>query len=384
MTIDFKTVPHITVEDGCASKALGPLITKKWGQSNILICTDVGLVKLGLLKGITQGLEDAGHCVAIYDGVEADPPEQNVLDAAALGNAHGCTVVLGFGGGSPMDVAKVVAVLMKGEQPLSEMYGSDNVKSSRFPLLHIPTTAGTGSEVTPYSVITTGATSKNSVVSPVLYADVALLDATLTTGLPQVVTAATGIDAMVHAIEAYTTKFKKNPISDALALKALSIMAKHIEAACFEPNNLEARRAMLLGSMMAGQAFANAPVAGIHALAYPLGGIYHIPHGYSNALVMPHVMAYTQSVCADLYAEIADVMLVDVKGDDAAKSEALIAYLTELPKRLGLEVQLSAMGIEETALDMLAEDAMIYQRMLMHNRKEIDLAAAKAIYRAAF
>ena len=384
MNFSFRTVANILCEDGVTSNALGSVIKKEWGGKRILIVTDAGLVAAGLVAPVVDCLETSGHHVTIYDGVTADPPEAHVLEATALAAEQGCDFVLGFGGGSSMDVAKVVAVLAMGNQKITEIYGIDQVEGDRLPLVLVPTTAGTGSEVTPIAIITTGKTEKSGVVAPQLYADIAVLDATLTLDLPSHITAATGVDAMVHAIEAYTTRLKKNPISDGLALKALALMSENIVAACSGAENLEARRAMLVGAMLAGQAFANAPVGGIHALAYPLGGIFHIPHGHSNALVMPHVMRFNQSEVSELYAEIAEVFFPGIKGSVEEKSTALIDHLEGLPKTLGLETRLSGMGITEDDLDMMSKDVLQYQRLLVNNPLEIGEAEARAIYGAAF
>jgi alcohol dehydrogenase class IV len=189
-----------------------------------------------------------------------------------------------------MDVAKLVALLAHGTEKLDEVYGVGVAKGPRLPLILVPTTAGTGSEVTPISIVTTGEGEKKGVVSPVLLPDIAVLDAELTLGLPAAVTAATGIDAMVHAIEAYTSKRLKNPVSDCLAREALRLLSLNIHEACSDGSNCEARQGMLLGAMLAGLAFANAPVAGVHALAYPVGARFHVPHGLSNSLVLPAVM----------------------------------------------------------------------------------------------
>ncbi|MGG2478986.1 iron-containing alcohol dehydrogenase, partial [Rhizobium sp. BR5] len=196
-------------------------------------------------------------------------------------------------GGSSLDVAKLVALLAKSGEALGNIYGVGNVTGERLPLVLVPTTAGTGSEVTPISIITTGAHQKKGVVSPVLLPDAALLDAKLTIGLPPAVTAATGIDAMVHAIEAFTsTSANNNPVSRALAKEALRLLGANIEIAVKTGTDLAARQGMLLGAMLAGQAFANSPVAAVHALAYPIGGRYHVPHGLSNSLVLPHVLRF--------------------------------------------------------------------------------------------
>ena len=188
------------------------------------------------------------------------------------------------------------------------MYGIGKVQGARLPLVQVPTTAGTGSEVTNISIVTTGATSKMGVVAPQLYADLAILDASLTLGLPPAVTAATGIDAMVHAIEAYTTAHLKNPLSDMLARQALSLLSSNLVRVCRNGQDLAARQAMLLGAMLAGQAFSNAPVAAVHALAYPIGGMFHVPHGLSNALVLPHVLRFNLGHATPLYAELAAIV----------------------------------------------------------------------------
>ena len=183
---------------------------------------------------------------------------------------------------------------------------SNDLPEPKKPLIQVPTTAGTGSEVTPISIVTTGATTKMGVVSPLLLPDLALLDAELTLGLPPAVTAATGIDAMVHAIEAYTSKIKKNPLSDLLAREALRLLAANLDQAVHNGHNREARQAMLLGACLAGQAFANAPVAAVHALAYPLGSHFHLPHGLCNALMLPPVLAFNMATSSICLAGMAD------------------------------------------------------------------------------
>jgi alcohol dehydrogenase class IV len=254
------------------------------------------------------------------------------------------------------------------------------VKGSRLPLVQVPTTAGTGSEVTPISIVTTGETTKMGVVSPRLYADLALLDASLTLGLPPKVTAATGIDAMVHAIEAYTSRHKKNELSDMLGRKALELLSNNILLACREGGNLAARQAMLLGAMLAGQAFSNSPVAAVHALAYPIGGIFHVPHGLSNALVLPHVLRFNASHAEPLYGEIAAIVCPPGSTQDC---KSLITRLEEIAAETGIETQLRQVGITEGDLDRLADDAMLQTRLLVNNPREVTREDARAIYAAA-
>jgi alcohol dehydrogenase class IV len=361
-------------------------IAAKMGITRALIVTDPGIIKFKLLDGALKNLQTNGVKVNVYSDVVADPPECVVMAAVSAAQTFGCDGVIGFGGGSSMDVAKLLAVLIKGEQQLSEMYGVDQVRGGRLPLIQVPTTAGTGSEATMVSIITTGATTKAGVVSRTLLADKIILDATLTLGLPPAVTAATGIDAMVHAIEAFISVRLKNPLSDMLAREALRLMAGSIEVAVKQGSNLEARGAMLLGAMLAGQAFANAPVAAVHALAYPLGGNYRIPHGLSNALVLPHVLRFNGSEAGHHYAELAAIILPgkQLSKEPLEVSELLAQYFLELSADLGLPTTLREMAIAETDLPMLAREAMLQQRLLINNPRVLCEEDALAIYRQAF
>ena len=239
--------------------------------------------------------------------------------------------------------------------------------------------------MTPVAVITTGETTKAGVSSAVLLPDVAVLDADLTLGLPPAVTAMTGVDAMVHAIEAYTSKHKKNPLSDNLARQALSLLSRNIRTAVLEGGNREARANMLLGAMLAGQAFANAPVAAVHALAYPLGGHYHIPHGLSNSLVLPSVLEFNAPEAGHLYSELAEIVIGEpVAGDEQARTSALIDALRSLISDVSLPATLQDAGVKEEDLEMLSKDAMLQQRLLINNPRDIAYDDALMIYRAAY
>ena len=356
------------------------------GIQRALIVTDPGIIKFGLLEGAVANLKANNIELSIYSDVVADPPESVVMDAVSSAQAFGCDGVIGFGGGSSMDVAKLLAVLIKGEQQLADIYGVDQISGGRLPLIQVPTTAGTGSEATMVSIITTGETTKAGVVSRTLLADKVILDAKLTLGLPPAVTAATGIDAMVHAIEAYTSVRLKNPLSDMLAREALRLMANNISTAVKQGYDLQAREAMLLGAMLAGQAFANAPVAAVHALAYPLGGNYHIPHGLSNSLVLPHVLRFNAPAAAELYAELAPIILPgrSLPSDPLEVSELLAEHFLQLAADLGLQTKLSQMNIAESDLPNLAAEAMLQQRLLINNPRELSLDDALSIYQQAF
>ena len=380
----FSTVSDV-LSGGGTSGQLGELAAGL-GIQRALVVTDPGIIQFGLLDAAIDSLKAQGITYRIYSEVVADPPESVVMDAVQSAQAFACDGVIGFGGGSSMDVAKLLAVLIKGEQPLAEIYGVDQISGGRLPLIQVPTTAGTGSEATMVSIITTGETTKAGVVSRTLLADKIILDASLTTGLPAAVTAATGIDAMVHAIEAFTSKRLKNPLSDMLAREALRLMAANIKTAVKQGDNLEARSAMLLGAMLAGQAFANAPVAAVHALAYPLGGNYHIPHGLSNSLVLPHVLRFNAPQAGELYAELAAIILPNqqLPEDPMATTELLADYFLALAGDLGLQTRLEQMNIPKSALPMLAEEAMLQQRLLINNPREVSLDDALTLYQAAF
>lgn len=355
------------------------------GVERPMLVTDPGLVAIGLVQPVIAALNKQGVEVIVFDQVREDPPEETVLAATELARTANVDGLLAVGGGSSMDVAKVVAVLLSGEQQLPDIYGVGQVSGTRLPLVLVPTTAGTGSEVTPVAVITTGETTKAGVSSPVLLPDVAVLDPALTLGLPPAVTAMTGVDAMVHAIEAYTSKHKKNPLSDMLAIEALQLLSGSIRTAVHDGGNREARENMLLGACLAGQAFANAPVAAVHALAYPLGGHYHIPHGLSNSLVLPSVLHFNASEASHLYGELAEVVTGGaVSGSDEAKTSALIDALVQLIADVELPATLAQVKVAEQDLEMLAQDAMLQQRLLINNPREVTYDDALAIYRAAY
>jgi len=382
----FATTAQLICEPG-SSRRLANLC-KERGARSVMVVTDPGITRFGLLDEVLPGFGTEGLSVAVYDQVLADPPESIVLAAVEQARSVKAELVIGFGGGSSMDVAKLVALLAHPQcsQSLQDIYGVGNAQGQRLPLIQVPTTAGTGSEVTQIAIITTGETTKTGVVSPLLLPDLALLDADLTLGLPPAVTAATGIDAMVHAIEAYTSALKKNPLSDLLAREALRLLSANLHEAVHNGSNRQARQAMLLGACLAGQAFANAPVAAVHALAYPLGGNFHIPHGLSNALVLPHVLRFNVSAATTHYSELAPVVLGDRlrRSDPTTFADQLIEELGGLSGRMGLPTRLRDAGVPQDMLPQLAREAMLQQRLLVNNPRELNENDALAIYRAAY
>jgi len=374
---DFFYGPRLISAPGAAER-LGALLP----EGPCLFVTDAQLRSLGLAETALAGLEAAGRTPVVFDAVEPDP-SRATLDAAVAAGA-GCSSVVGFGGGSPMDVAKLAAYLIGTGEPLDDLWGVGKAGGRRLPLVLVPTTAGTGSEATPVSIITVGGAEKKGVSSPSLVADWALLDAALTVGLPRAVTAATGIDAMVHAIEAFTSARLKNPMSDLLAREALRLLTANIDRVCETPGDLEARGAMLLGAHLAGVAFANAPVGGIHALAYPLGGHFHVPHGASNALMLSHVLRHNMPAAMPLYAELGTLLDPRLGGIGAqAQAQGFVEMMAAICRRAGVPQRLSEVGVGSEHLDLLAREAMKQERLLVNNPCAISEADARRLYEAA-
>lgn len=379
---EFRTVPEVIVGES-VSLQLPELIRARFDVSKVAVITDAALRATHLLDPILDAFKHAGIEVYVFDGVVADPPETVIKNAINRAREATVDVVIGIGGGSSMDAAKLVAAFAASDQDLAHAYGIDKVTGPRLPLIQVPTTAGTGSEVTPIAIVTTGETTKLGVVSNRLYADLAVLDPTLTLGLPAMVSAATGIDAMVHAIEAYTSKIKKNAISDGLAREALRLLSGSLVQVCSNGRDVGARSNMLIGAMLAGQAFANAPVGAVHALAYPIGGIFHVPHGLSNALMLSPVIRFNLPAAAPLYAELAQVVMPQLTGSEEAKATAFIDFLGKLADQVGIARRLAQVGIQPSDVPMLAENAMLQQRLLVNNPREVTFGDALRLYSEA-
>ena len=352
MDISFKTVPWI--ESGLGKISLLPEICKKLKVKKPIIISDNGLYKLGYIEKITNILRKNNLQSCMFKDVLADPPEHNIFDALKIFEASAADGIIGFGGGSSMDVAKALSYFSINKIPIDKCYGINKLENKRVPLIQIPTTAGTGSEVTPIAIFTLKSQQKMGIVDPLLYADSTILDADLTLELPNHITAYSGIDAMVHAIEAYTTKLKKNPLSDLLAKKALSLLGANIKTVVADP----------------------------HALAYPIGAKFHVPHGLSNSLVLPKVLSFNAKKAEDMYCEIACDCLPDLKGKKI-KIDDFIIGIEELIDGLNIPKRLKDVGINHNDIPMLAEDAMKQERLLVNNPRELNIEDVKLIYRNA-
>ena len=388
MTINsfqFNTTPGLRFGSGQAKDCCKE-ISSKLGK-HILFVTDKGLMSLGLTNNTLKELQKTSS-VEVFDDVEADPSKKTLLKAIEIGKKINATGVIGFGGGSSMDVAKLAALILGSNENLDEAWGVANAKGPRLPLALIPTTAGTGSEVTPVSIITVGEEEKKGVSSALILPDLAILDPDLTLGLPANTTAATGIDAMVHAIEGYASlSNNNNPISKMLAIEALKLLSSSIEKAVFEGSNIEARGNMLIGSMLAGKTFANSPVAAVHALAYPIGGTFHVSHGLSNSLVLPYVLRFNSVhlKAAKDYAELAPFVFPELdnnKGTQAVCVE-FIEKLESLSKKLGLTQKLREVDIPKYACEKMAKAAMKQTRLLANHPRELTEVDALYIYQSA-
>lgn len=383
---NFNTTPTLIFGNGVSSIACDKIL-EKLGQ-NIFIITDSSLTNIGLNKKIINELSQFSK-LKVFDEIESDPSKQTLIKAFNVAKNFKPTGVLGFGGGSSMDIAKLVSLLMGTKQDIDNIWGVGNAKGPRLPLVLVPTTAGTGSEVTPISIITVEDNEKKGVSTPIILPDLAVLDPELTLNLPSDITAATGVDAMVHAIEAYTSiNQNNNPISKLLAIESLKLLGSSIEIAVFDGQNIEARKNMLLGSMMAGQAFANSPVSAVHALAYPLGGIFHISHGLSNSLVLPHVLRFNSinTEACDKYAFLAPLIFKDIndKRNTQLICNDFIERLENLSSILNLPSKLRDLNIPKDACAKMAKESMKQTRLLVNNPREVTEEDAFNIYNAAW
>ena len=293
-------------------------------------------------------------------------------------------LIIGFGGGSPIDIAKCAAIMATNEGPIGKYFGIDLIPRPGLPTIIVPTTAGTGSEVTPIAILSDeGEKLKKGIVSAYLFPSVALLDPELTIGLPPHITAATGMDALIHAIEAYTS-VNATDMTDLLAFQAMELLYHNIRTAYANGSNLEARSRMLEGSLLAGMAFANAGVAAVHAFAYPIGAEFHIPHGVANTLMLPHVMRFNLLGNVSKFADMAEAFGFSTEGlDDLGGAEIAVQAIERLAEDLQVPKHLAQFGIKETDIAGLAEGVMKVTRLLGNNPRVVTLDDAKDIYKAA-
>jgi alcohol dehydrogenase class IV len=351
------------------------------GSRRVVVIT--GRPIRALCGGLENALGDAGCAALVIEASEGEPTIPELATALRAAREFGADGVVGLGGGSAMDVAKLVAVLLSGGQQFAEIVGTDLVAARTVPLACIPTTAGTGSEATPIAIVEDVEDQmKKGVVSPHLVPDFAYLDPELTRTMPQSVTAATGIDALTHCIEAYANRFA-HPVVDQWALEGIRLISTYLERAWRDGGDMEARGAMLRASHLGGQCLGPVNTAAVHALAYPLGGEFHIAHGTANSLLLPHVLRFNLSAAPERYAAVAHAMGCADTGDDAADALHGIERIEALSAAIGIERRLSAFGISQNMLPHMAAAAMGVQRLLVRNPREVTVEDAQAIYEAA-
>lgn len=381
MNFSFLSTPRIV----CRSGGLGQLGVLAQGLSvtRAFVITDAGIVACGFAAEAVAALTAAGIVAEIFEKVQADPPIAVVDAAVDAARTFGADGVIGLGGGSSLDTAKIVAVAAANGQPIADMIGVDRVIGKRLPLIQVPTTAGTGSEVTWVSVLTSDSHEKKAVYAPQLLPDIALLDAKLTLEMPRHITAATALDAMVHAIEAATSRTRKNPISDGLADKALVLLGQNLPIVMETPSDLAAREAMLLGATLAGMAFINASVGAIHALSYPLGTGFHVPHGHANALMAGPVLRFNMLVAEAEYARLSRLLLPARSfNSDTAAALALIDEMERMLKASGLKTRLSEVGVTEAAIPGMANEVVTgIARLLATNPCDMNADDVASLYR---
>jgi alcohol dehydrogenase class IV len=355
-----------------------------WMAGNILIVTDPALVKIGLVKKFLSPLNEK-YQVSIYTDVEPEPSidcAERLVEFAREGNFD---CVIGLGGGSALDLAKLAAVISKNEGSTADylnLTGTKQLKHEGIPKILIPTTAGTGSEVTDIAVLSLKGT-KDVVTHNYLLANVAIVDPQLTLSVPKRVTAATGIDALTHAVEAFLS-VNATEATDALALKAVKLIGGALKTAVEKGDDEAARTAMSNGSYLAGLAFFNAGVAGVHALAYPLGSQFKLPHGESNAVLLPYVMKFISSSCAKKMNTICHILADEVKQVDDWSSEDYLQLFYYLVKDVGLPTTLKEYGIPETALAALTKDAIKQKRLLARSPRPFGEENIYQIYQMAY
>ncbi|MDQ0338117.1 alcohol dehydrogenase class IV [Caldalkalibacillus uzonensis] len=378
-TWEFVSTKNIVFGYGSVEKL--DHILQRFNARNVLIITDQGIRQAGILERVASLLQ--GYHVMVYDQAVPEPPIQSALECYEHARSVQQTdVIIGLGGGSSIDLAKVVALLMAHGGHPRDYFGENKVPGPVAPLIAIPTTAGTGSEVTSITVLTdTENNLKTGISDNHLRPAVALLDPTLTLKLPPYVTACSGIDALAHAIEAYMAKpfqyieadgellFQgANPISDALAIQAIKLIADHLVVAVQQGSKLEARSQMLLGSLLAGMAFSNAGTAAAHALAYPIGGLIKAPHGELTGLLLPYVVEFNAHAAKEKVRNIAQAFGLPSEGISTKEvKDRLVAALFDLLKSIGLPTKLSEIGIHKEQLPEIAKKALTIERLIRNN-----------------
>lgn len=379
----FRAAPEITFGVGSV-QLLGQKL-KNYGVQKLLLVVDQGFAKHGPLSKVTDALAKAGIKFSIFDQVEPEPRAETADRCGSLAKEGKFDFIIGLGGGSAMDTAKAAAILVTNEGRAKDFQGLNKVSRPGIPKGMIPTTAGTGSEVTFTAVfINEEEKKKAGINSPHLFPEMALLDPELTLSLPPAVTAYTGMDALAHAIESFTS-LQANSLSEMFSLEAVRKIAKNLRSAVENGSDINARSEMLMGSLLAGIGLANAGVTAVHSLSYPLGGSFRVPHGVGNGLLLPAVMEYNASSCPERFACLAEAMDIEIKGLTVMEAALkAVEAVKKLAQDIEIPLRLSDLGIPKSALPWMAEEALKVVRPLENNPRSISKEDALRIYEAVF
>ena len=375
----FQTTPRIVMGPGCLSQVQSEIL--RFGCKKVMIVTDPGIVQAGIAGRLEEIFTKAGIAFDRFDQVTPDPSLEVASQAIDALRSSGAQVVIGLGGGSAIDIAKTAAVMADASGKLNDYFGIDLVPKPGRRTVIIPTTAGTGSEVTPIVILSDEAEKlKKGIVSPYLIPSVALLDPVLTIGLPPQVTAATGMDALIHGVESFTSK-NAYPMTDMLACRAIALIAANIRTAFANGQDLSARSRMLEGSLLAGMAFANAGVTAVHAFAYPIGAEFHIPHGVANSIMLASVMEFNMLGNLNKFAQMAALLGENTAGmSERQMALAAVQALRTLSADLQIPNHLSQFGVKASDIPMLAQGVMKVTRLLANNPRLMTQEDAERIY----
>ncbi len=355
-------------------------VVRAQGASHVVVFCDASIRKLGLADHAIEVIESTGAEVEVMSDLAVEPTYHQVQTVVDWYCSTGADLICAIGGGSAMDASKLVSVLAGADYSITDLLDDPSLAKKQVPTIMMPTTAGTGAEVTPNAIVAVPERElKVGIVSDAMMADAVILEVEMIRNLPRPIAASTGLDALCHAIECYTSN-KANPFSDIFALEALDLILKNIEAACDDPDAIEAKRAMQIASFYAGFAITSSGTTGVHALSYPLGGRYHVAHGVSNAILLMPVMHYNEPACQERFARAYDRCIAGDAATDAEKSAALLERMDAIVKHLDMPENLAALGVEDVDLDSLVASGMEVTRLLVNNMREITPEAARSIY----
>lgn len=371
--MDFHYYLPTTIKTGRGiSKSVGSFL-RSLGHSKVFIVTDKGVQDAGVLQEIEKSFKNSSISFTIFSEVVPNPTSENIMEGVKKVIEFNPDSVLAVGGGSSIDTAKGISIMAKNSGNILDYEGVGKIPNDGLMLTVIPTTAGTGSEVTASTIVTNTETKfKAAVISPFLFPKYAFLDAELTEKLPRNVTAATGMDALTHAIESYTSK-TTNPVSEALSLQAIKLIAKNIEKAYFVGNDMSSRENMLVASMLAGAAFSQSRLGNVHAISHTLGGVFNIPHGIANATLLPFVMKFNLPACPEKMVDIASALGINTNNLSIQEgAEAAINAVIRLNKQLNIPDNIKELGVNLDALPKLIEDSMRSGNVLINPRLTTD------------